>query len=175
MQNCVRATTNATSPPRTYAKVGGSIPSSPAEFPRPRERTGGPLANPLPFAVCCGDHRGAVEIERRGHARMIGKAYLMVRAEIADAADRPGFDEWYEKEHLPDAVAKFGAERGWRCWSRINPGVHYAFYEFADPARAQAILDSPALRALIAEFDRAWGSRVTRTREIMEVVGAAAP
>ena len=43
---------------------------------------------------------------------MVATAYLMVRAAVADAADRPGFDRWYETEHLPDAVARFGAERG---------------------------------------------------------------
>ena len=102
---------------------------------------------------------------------MVANAYLMVRAVVADAADRPGFDRWYEAEHLPDAVARFGAERGWRCWSRTDPAVHYAFYEFADLARAQAVLASPELQALVAEFDRAWGPRVTRTRDIFEVAG----
>ncbi len=102
---------------------------------------------------------------------MVANAYLMVRAVVADAADRPGFDRWYQAEHLPDAVARFGAERGWRCWSRTDPAVHYAFYEFADLERAQAVLASPELRALVAEFDRAWGASVTRTRDILETVG----
>ena len=101
----------------------------------------------------------------------MANAYLMVRAVVADAADRPCFDRWYEAEHLPDAVARFGAERGWRCWSRTDPAVHYAFYEFADLARAQAVLASPELQALVAEFDRAWAPRVTRTRDILEVAG----
>ncbi len=98
-------------------------------------------------------------------------AYLMVRAVVADAADRPSFDRWYEAEHMPDAVARFGARRGWRCWSRTDPAVHYAFYEFAGLERAQAVLASPELRALVAEFDRAWGARVTRTRDILETAG----
>ena len=98
-------------------------------------------------------------------------AYLMVRAVVADAADRPSFDRWYETEHMPDAVARFGARRGWRCWSRTDPAVHYAFYEFAGLERAQAVLASPELRALVAEFDRAWGARVTRTRDILETAG----
>ena len=104
---------------------------------------------------------------------MVAKAYLMVRAAVVDAADRPNFDRWYETEHLPDAVARFGAERGWRCWSRTDSAVHYAFYEFADLERAQAVLASPELRALAAEFDRAWGARVTRTRDILETAGVA--
>jgi len=36
---------------------------------------------------------------------------------------------------------------------------------------ADAIQSSPALTALIAEFDRMWGKRVVRTREVIEVVG----
>ena len=104
---------------------------------------------------------------------MVAKAYLMVRAAVVDAADRPGFDRWYEAEHLPDAVARFGAERGWQCWSRTDPAVHYAFHEFADVDRARSVLDSPELRALVAEFDRAWGARVARTRDILETAGVA--
>jgi hypothetical protein len=103
------------------------------------------------------------------------KACFMVRAVVADAADRPAFDRWYEEEHLPDAVRAFGATRGWRGWSRSDPAVHYAFYEFPDLASAEAILGSPAMRALVAEFDRAWGARVTRTRDIIELAGAVSP
>lgn len=99
----------------------------------------------------------------------MGMALLMVRAELADAADRPAFDRWYETEHLPDAVKAFQAERAWRCWSEIEPSVHYAFYRFPDVATAQSVLAS-GMRALIAEFDRAWGTRVRRTRDILDVV-----
>jgi hypothetical protein len=106
---------------------------------------------------------------------MVAKVCFMVRAVVADAADRPGFDRWYQTEHLPDAVARFRARRGWRCWSRIDPSVHYAFYEFADLAQAQAVLDSPELRALVAEFDWAWGARVARTRDLIEAVGTTEP
>src|ERR687883_508465 len=78
-----------------------------------------------------------------GEAEPMAKAYLMVRALLDEAADRPRFDRWYETEHLPDAVARFGARRGWRCWSRMDPTVNYAFYEFSDVTRAQAVLGSP--------------------------------
>ena len=101
----------------------------------------------------------------------MANAYFLARAVVADAADRPGFDRWYEAEHLPDAVARFGARRGWRCWSRTDPAVHYAFYEFADLERAQAVLGSPELQARVAACDRAWGPRVTRTRDILEAAG----
>ena len=35
-------------------------------------------------------------------------AWLVVRATVADAADRARFDQWYRDEHLPDAVKAFG-------------------------------------------------------------------
>ncbi len=95
-------------------------------------------------------------------------AYLVVRAVVAEA-DRRDFDHWYRTEHLPDAVKAFNAERGWRGWSRTDPSVHYAFYQFADVAAAEAISSSPAIRKLVAEFDARWGKRVTRTREIIEL------
>ncbi len=95
-------------------------------------------------------------------------AYLVVRAVVAEA-DRRDFDHWYRTEHLPDAAKAFAAQRAWRGWSRSDTSVHYAFYQFADAAAAEAIVASPAIRALIAEFDARWGTRVTRTREIIEV------
>jgi hypothetical protein len=96
------------------------------------------------------------------------KAFFVVRAILTDATDRPRFDRWYATEHLRDAIAAFGATRGWRCWSRTDPTVHIAFYEFPDVAAAEAIKGTPALDALVAEFDRVWGERVTRTREVLE-------
>jgi hypothetical protein len=99
---------------------------------------------------------------------MPGKAYLVVRAVVAEA-DRRDFDHWYRTEHLPDALGAFAAQRAWRGWSRTDPSLHFAFYQFATIAAAEAIGSSPAIRALIAEFDARWGTRVTRTREIIEV------
>jgi hypothetical protein len=104
----------------------------------------------------------------------MAKAWLMVRAVVAEPADRPRFDRWYAEEHLPDALKAFGAARAWRCWSALDPRTHFAFYEFPDLARAQQISDSPEIRTLIAEFDRVWGDRVTRTREVMELAGELA-
>lgn len=101
------------------------------------------------------------------------KTYPMMRAAVIDAADRPNFDRWYETEHLPDAVARFGAERGWCCWSRTDLAVHYAFYEFSDVDRARSVLASPDLQALVADFDRAWGARAARTRDVLETAGVA--
>lgn len=100
---------------------------------------------------------------------MADKAYFVVRAVVPDAADRPAFDRWYATEHLPDAVKAFAARHAWRAWSRTDPAVHCAFYAFDSVAAAEAIATSPAIKALIAEFDARWGGKVTRTREILAV------
>ena len=102
--------------------------------------------------------------------RAMAKAYLVVRAEVLHEADRASFDHWYATDHLPLAIRTFAAQRGWRCWSRSEPAVHYAFYEFADASQAQALIGSEKIRPLIADFDRVWGDRVARRREILEVV-----
>ena len=97
------------------------------------------------------------------------KGCFMVRAQLADAADRDKFDRWYRDEHLPDAMRTFGAKAAWRGWSEIDPAIHYAVYEFDDLAKLRAIPGSPGLKALVAEFDRVWG-KVVRVRESLEVV-----
>ena len=105
----------------------------------------------------------------------MGKAYLVVRAEVPDQADRAPFDHWYATDHLPWAIRVFGARRGWRCWSRADPAVHYAFYEFADLAEAQGATGSEKIAPLVADFDRVWGNRVPRRREILEIVQEMGP
>ncbi len=102
-------------------------------------------------------------------------ALLVVRAVLAHPDDRARFDHWYETEHLPDAIRAFNARRGWRCWSQTDPTVHFAFYEFADAGEVAAVASSAGLQALIAEFDRVWDGRVSRTREILELAGSAVP
>lgn len=101
---------------------------------------------------------------------MAAQALLIVRAAVADPADRPDFDRWYDEEHLAEAMASFRADRAWRSWSRIDPASHCAFYEFSDLAAAHAALQSDGTRLLIAKFDRRWGTRVIRTRDVVEVV-----
>jgi hypothetical protein len=96
-------------------------------------------------------------------------AYLVVRAVVAGPADRAPFDHWYRTEHLPDAVKAFKARSGMRGWSTLDPSVHTAYYRFDTVEDVQAISDSPAIRALIAEFDRVWGNRVIRTRDILPI------
>jgi hypothetical protein len=105
----------------------------------------------------------------------MAKGYFVVRAEVPDGADRAPFDHWYATDHLPWAIEVFGALHGWRCWSRTNPAVHYAFYEFADVAEAQALIGSDKIKPLVEDFDRVWGNRVTRQREILELAQQQAP
>ncbi len=97
------------------------------------------------------------------------RAYLAVRAEVPEA-ERARFDHWYETDHLPWALRAFGARRAWRSWSRTDPAVHVAFYEFASVAAAEAVVNSDAIAPLVADFDRMWGDRVPRKRAILDVV-----
>jgi len=48
-------------------------------------------------------------------------AYFVVRATVADPAKRKAFDEWYSREHLPDAAKAFGASKARRFWSLNEP------------------------------------------------------
>ena len=98
-------------------------------------------------------------------------ALFIVRAQV-DPSERDAFDRWYRDEHLPDALKAFKAKRAWRGWSDTDASVHYAFYEFEDLARARAIPGSAEIKALIAEFDRMWGNKVTRARDVVDVVQA---
>ncbi len=96
-------------------------------------------------------------------------AYLVVRAVVADPADRARFDHWYRTEHLPDALKAFNAVSAMRGWSTADPSVHTAYYRFGTLDAAQAVSGSPAIKALIAEFDRVWDTRVVRTRDIVPI------
>lgn len=96
-------------------------------------------------------------------------AYLVVRAVVADPTDRMPFDHWYHAEHLPDALKAFNAISAMRGWSTADPSVHTAFYRFDTLDAVQAVGGSPAMKALIAEFDRVWSTRVVRTRDILSI------
>ena len=97
-------------------------------------------------------------------------ARFIVRAQIVDAEVKEASDRWVQDEHLPDALKAFNAWRAWRGWSEVDANVHYAMYEFDDLTAARAIPDSDALKRLVVEFDRMWGDRVTRNREIVDAV-----
>jgi hypothetical protein len=96
-------------------------------------------------------------------------ACLVVRATVADPADRAAFDAWYRDEHLPDAMKAFQARSAWRGWSQTEPSMHCAYYRFDSLERLNEIVSGPAIAGLIAEFDRHWAGRVTRTREVVTV------
>lgn len=99
----------------------------------------------------------------------VNKAYFMVRAQVASESDRAQFDRWYATHHLPLAMEKLQAEKGWRCWSRSDPSVHYAFYQFSDLTTLRSRIESPDFKFLVSDFDAAW-PRVTRTRDLIESV-----
>ncbi len=92
------------------------------------------------------------------------KAYFMVRAAVEEPL-RQKFDHWYSTHHLPWALKDFKAEKAWRFWSTIDAGVHYAVYQFADQAKLDAAMQETVLKPLIADFDQAWPSGVTRARD----------
>lgn len=72
-------------------------------------------------------------------------------------------------EHLPDALKAFNALSAMRGWSTADPSVHTAYYRFGTLEDVRAVGSSPAITALIAEFDRVWGNRVVRTRDILPI------
>ena len=100
------------------------------------------------------------------------KAYFMVRAQVPSESERAKFDQWYGTHHLPLAMDTLHADKGWRFWSRSDPSVHYAMYEFKDMATLRNCLDSPGFKMLVADFDEAW-PRVTRSRDLIETVQEA--
>ncbi|MDP1582563.1 MAG: hypothetical protein Q8M18_03955 [Bradyrhizobium sp.] len=93
-------------------------------------------------------------------------AYFIVRATVTDPAKRAAFDEWYHKEHLPDATKAFGISKARRFWSAGDPSLHLAMYEFPDLAALERGTGADTMKPLVAEFDRCWPG-VTRTREVL--------
>ena len=94
-------------------------------------------------------------------------AHLIVCAQITDPSDKDPFDRWYQDEHLPQAVAAFHPIRAWRGWSSVDPLIHFAFYEYAELTTIEAAIKSEAMKGLISEFERMWGTRVPRAREVV--------
>ncbi len=97
------------------------------------------------------------------------KAYFMVRAQVEKESDRPKFDRWYATGHVPLAMDKLHAEKAWRFWSRSDPSVHYALYQFPDMVTLRSRIESPDFKVLVADFDSAW-PHVKRTRDLIELV-----
>jgi hypothetical protein len=95
----------------------------------------------------------------------MAKHFFTVRSTVPDTSKRAAFDAWYSKEHLPDAVKSFGAEKAWRYWSISDSSVHLATYQFPDLASLERAVASDENKRLRADFDRDWPGTV-RTREI---------
>jgi hypothetical protein len=76
----------------------------------------------------------------------VNKAYFMVRAQVPSESERAKFDQWYGTHHLPLAMDTLHADKGWRLWSRSDPSVHYAMYEFKDITTLRKCLDSPGFK-----------------------------
>lgn len=91
-------------------------------------------------------------------------ALFVVRATVTDPAKRTAFGNWYQNEHLPDAVKSFGVTKAWRFWSLTDPSVHQAMYQFDDEASLERATTGAEMKRLIADFNRDW-PEVTRTRE----------
>ncbi len=53
------------------------------------------------------------------------------------------------------------------CFSSVESA---AAYEFADVEGARKAVAPERIAPLVADFDRVWGSRVPRCREILEIV-----
>lgn len=94
--------------------------------------------------------------------------YFVVRATVADAAKRRAFDDWYSREHLPQAMAAFGAQKAWRFWSESDPSVHQAVYRFADRGALDRAIHGDQMKKLVADFDRDWPG-TPRTRDIQSL------
>src|SRR5436190_13660929 len=94
------------------------------------------------------------------------KHFFTVRSTVPDASKREAFDRWYSKEHLPDAVKSFGAEKAWRYWSVSDATIHLATYQFPDRASLDRAISGEANNRLRADFDRDWPGTV-RTREVV--------
>jgi hypothetical protein len=97
------------------------------------------------------------------------KAFFMVRSVVEEPL-RQKFDHWYSTHHLPMALNDFKAEKCWRFWSAPDPGVHYAVYQFPGMAKLDAALKSDAFKALVADYDKAWPTGVSRTRDMVTMV-----
>lgn len=95
--------------------------------------------------------------------------YFTVRATVADAARRRAFDDWYSREHLPQAMEAFGAQKAWRFWSEADPSIHTAVYRFADKGALERAVNGDKMKQLVADFDRDWPG-ITRTRDITVMV-----
>ena len=78
-------------------------------------------------------------------------------------------------DHLPWAGRAFGAARAQRYWSRSDPAVHIALYEFTDLAAARHATRAEVMAPLIADFDKSWPTGTSRSRDYIELAGEWLP
>jgi len=95
--------------------------------------------------------------------------HFIVRAVVAPEL-RDKFDHWYATDHLPWACRAFKCDKAWRALSTVEEGVHYAVYRFADKAACDTALGGDEFQAMIADFDKAWPTGVSRTRDVVTLV-----
>lgn len=84
---------------------------------------------------------------------------FVVRATITKDKET-AFNEWYNKEHLPQVLRYNGAVSG-RRYKKIMGEDKYdymAVYEFASEEVFQTFLKSDALKELRSEYDKNFGS-----------------
>src|SRR5262249_11800143 len=120
----------------------GSLTAIPAPQ-RPRAQTQTSLRGVYAGSIASALRAVEPAILPGGAGMQASKAYFMVRAQVPNESDRAKFDQWYGTHHLPLAMDKFHAEKGWRFWSRSDASVHYALYQFKDMATLRDRLDSP--------------------------------
>jgi len=89
---------------------------------------------------------------------------------VPDPEDRPDFYAWYGESHSLEGMRQFGFRRFWRCWSHLDPSIHCAFYELSDTEHYDRIEKSPAFAAMVDDFSATWDGKVTRVRDVMQIV-----
>ena len=95
-------------------------------------------------------------------------AYIIVTSDTSKVS-KSEFNNWYEEEHLVEALNAFnamGAKRGWIN----NSKIHLAIYKFKNIMLAKKALKSKILENLIKQFDDRWNNKVFRTRELIETI-----
>ena len=95
-------------------------------------------------------------------------AYIIVTSDTSKVS-KSEFNNWYEEEHLVEALNAFnamGAKRGWIN----NSKIHLAIYKFKNIMLAKKALKSKILKNLIKNFDDRWNKKVFRTRELIETI-----
>ena len=93
--------------------------------------------------------------------------YLLVKAKVPNNIVKD-FDEWYQKHHLLEAHFSFKSLKAFRCW--INDNEHHAYYKFKNIDIANDVINGKSLEKMVKIFDKKWRGKVTRTRELIEII-----